>query len=143
MPAIDVVRENGHLKLRVDVPGIKPEEMTIEVEDDTLSVSGRHEETSEEQGEEFIRRERRSGSSSAVSHCPWASTPTDPGGDPRWRTGGDDPDPRAGGWGASQHHAAKHGIGVADGARRHGSRRVRAPAGTTAGFPQSATELTG
>ncbi len=62
MPAIDMVRENGDLKLRIDVPGIKPEEMTIEVEDDTLSVSGRHEEHSERKEEDFIRRERRSGS---------------------------------------------------------------------------------
>ena len=41
-PAVDVVRENGHLVVRADIPGIKPEEVKIEVEDDILTVSGEH-----------------------------------------------------------------------------------------------------
>jgi HSP20 family protein len=36
MPAIDVVREDGNLIVRADVPGIKPEEVKVEVEDDIL-----------------------------------------------------------------------------------------------------------
>jgi HSP20 family protein len=60
-PAVDVVRENGNLMLRADVPGIKPEEIDIEVDDGVLTVSGKHEETEEETGKEFVRRERRYG----------------------------------------------------------------------------------
>jgi len=61
-PAIDVVRDNGNLVVRADVPGIKPEEVKIEVEDDILTVTGQHEEHKEEKGKHFLRRERRYGS---------------------------------------------------------------------------------
>jgi len=61
-PAIDVVRDNGNLVIRADVPGIKPEEVKIEVEDDILTVSGEHEERKEEKDKDYLRRERRYGS---------------------------------------------------------------------------------
>ena len=61
-PAIDVVRDNGNLVMRADVPGIKPEEVKIEIEDDILTVSGSHEERKEEKDKSFLRRERRYGS---------------------------------------------------------------------------------
>jgi len=61
-PPVDVVHENGHLVLRADVPGIKPDEVKIEVEDDILTVSGSHEEKKEEKDKRFLRRERRFGS---------------------------------------------------------------------------------
>lgn len=61
-PAIDVVRDNGDLVIRADVPGIKPEEVKIEVEDGILTVSGEHEEKKEEKDKRFLRRERRYGS---------------------------------------------------------------------------------
>jgi HSP20 family protein len=62
MPAIDVVREDGSLVVRADVPGIKPEEVKIEVDDDILTVSGSHEERKEEKDKDYLRRERRYGS---------------------------------------------------------------------------------
>ncbi|MGO8905898.1 MAG: Hsp20/alpha crystallin family protein [Solirubrobacteraceae bacterium] len=61
-PAIDVIHDNSNLVLRADVPGIKAEEVKIEVEDDILTVSGEHEETKEEKDKNFLRRERRYGS---------------------------------------------------------------------------------
>jgi HSP20 family protein len=61
-PAVDVVRQNGDLVLRADIPGIKPDEVKVEVEDDILTVSGAHEEKQEEQDKHFLRRERRYGS---------------------------------------------------------------------------------
>ena len=69
-PAIDVVRENGNLVMRADVPGIKPEEVKIEVEDDILTVSGEHEEHTEEKGKHYVRRERRYGSFSRSMALP-------------------------------------------------------------------------
>ena len=74
-PAIDVVRDNGNLVLRADVPGVKPEEVKIEVEDDILTVSGSHEERKEEKGKNFLRRERRYGSFRARWHCRPVSRP--------------------------------------------------------------------
>jgi HSP20 family protein len=61
-PAIDVVRVDGHLVVRADLPGIKPEEVKIEVEDDILTVFGEHTEGKEEKDEGYVRRERRYGS---------------------------------------------------------------------------------
>jgi HSP20 family protein len=69
-PAIDVVRDNGNLVIRADVPGITPDEVKIEIEDDILTVSGAHEERKEEKDKDFLRRERRYGSFSRSMALP-------------------------------------------------------------------------
>lgn len=69
-PAVDVVRDNGNLVIRADVPGIKPEDVKIEVEDDILTVSGEHEEKKEDKDKHFLRRERRYGSFSRSMALP-------------------------------------------------------------------------
>ena len=74
-PAIDVVRDNGNIVVRADVPGIKPEEVKIEVQDDILRVSGSHEERKEEKDKHFLRRERRYGSFSRTMALPAALRP--------------------------------------------------------------------
>jgi HSP20 family protein len=61
-PAIDVVRDNGDLVLRADVPGIKPDEIKVEVEDGVLTVSGEHEQSDEAKNADYVRRERSYGS---------------------------------------------------------------------------------
>jgi HSP20 family protein len=57
-----VIRDKGNLVVRADMPGIKPEEVKVVVENDILTVSGEHEESKEEKDEKFVRRERRYGS---------------------------------------------------------------------------------
>jgi len=69
-PAIDVERENGNLVLRADIPGFKPEEVKIEVENDILTVSGDHEEHKETKDTHYVRRERRYGSFSRSMALP-------------------------------------------------------------------------
>ena len=59
---MDLVRKEDRLVLRADIPGIRPEDVRIEVEDDVLTVSGEHEEEKEEKKEQYMRRERRVGS---------------------------------------------------------------------------------
>ena len=61
-PAVDVMRDDGHLVVHADVPGIKPEEISVQVEKGVLTLSGRHEKTEETADEKFVRRERRYGS---------------------------------------------------------------------------------
>lgn len=61
-PAIDVVRDDGHLVVRADLPGIKPDEVKIQVEDDILTITGEHEEREEHKEKEYVRRERQYGS---------------------------------------------------------------------------------
>jgi HSP20 family protein len=60
-PPIDVVREDGHVIVRADLPGMKPDEVRIEVEDDILTVTGEHRESTETKERDYMRRERRYG----------------------------------------------------------------------------------
>ena len=61
VPAVDIVEEPDRFVLRADVPGVKPEDIDVSMENGVLSVSGqRHEEQTEET--EGVRRlERISG----------------------------------------------------------------------------------
>lgn len=70
MPATDVIRDDGHLVVRANVPGIKPEEIEIQVDNGVLTISGKHEETKEEKDKEFVRRERRYGAFSRSMPLP-------------------------------------------------------------------------
>jgi HSP20 family protein len=59
---IDLIDRDDHYVLRANVPGLELDEVKLEVEDDVLTVSGEHEETSEEKKDDYVRRERRFGS---------------------------------------------------------------------------------
>lgn len=75
-PRIDVVKKNGELVLRADLPGVKPDEIKVEVEARVLTVSGEHEEKAEEKKENYLRRERRYGSFSRSMALPREWSPT-------------------------------------------------------------------
>jgi HSP20 family protein len=75
-PAIDLSREEGRLVVRADVPGIKPEQIKIEIADNVLTLSGEHEETKEEKEKDFIRRERRYGAFSRSMTLPEGVDPS-------------------------------------------------------------------
>jgi HSP20 family protein len=70
VPSVDVLRKNGNVILRADLPGIRPEEVKITVEDDVLTVTGEHSEESEEEQGDYMRRERRFGSFSRSMTLP-------------------------------------------------------------------------
>ena len=61
-PAMDVIRKEDELVLKVDLPGITLDEVKIEVDDGMLTVSGEHEEKVDEEKDRVIRRERHYGS---------------------------------------------------------------------------------
>ncbi len=69
-PSVDVLRKDGDLILRADLPGIKPDEVKVTVEDDVLTVSGEHTEEDIEEGDNYMRRERRFGSFSRSMTLP-------------------------------------------------------------------------
>ena len=75
-PAMDVVRDNGNLVVRADIPGIKPEEVKIEVDHEILTLSGEHEERKEEKDKHYVRRERRYGSFRRTMALPAGVDPT-------------------------------------------------------------------
>ena len=74
MPSLDLTEANGSLEVKMDVPGMKPEEIDIEVSGETLTISGKHEEEKTEEDEEkkYHRVERRTGSfqRSVTLPCP-------------------------------------------------------------------------
>lgn len=69
-PRIDVVKSEGEIVLRADLPGVTPDEINVEVEDGVLTVSGEHQEETEEKEERYLRRERRYGSFSRSMTLP-------------------------------------------------------------------------
>jgi len=62
MPAIDVERGKNDLTVRADLPGVKLDEVKIDVQDGVLTISGEHEERKEQKEKRYLRRERRYGS---------------------------------------------------------------------------------
>lgn len=61
-PAVDVFENGEKVVLKLDIPGIKEEDLDIRVENQTLSVRGERKFESEEKEENFHRIERRYGS---------------------------------------------------------------------------------
>src|SRR4051794_18030630 len=62
MPAMDLVETEDHFVLRADLPGLAEEDVTIEVEDNVLTVSGERKAERETTKEGYHRVERAFGS---------------------------------------------------------------------------------
>ena len=61
LPAVDVWETDDELVLSFDLPGIREDEIAVELDDDVLTVSGERERTSEHSNDRFYRFERRFG----------------------------------------------------------------------------------
>ena len=61
MPAMDLVETDDHFVLRADLPGMQQTDVTIELEDNVLTVSGERKAEHESKQEGFYRVERASG----------------------------------------------------------------------------------
>jgi HSP20 family protein len=62
VPAMDLVETANHFVLRADLPGMTDDDVSIEVEDNVLTVSGERKVEHEESEEGYYRVERASGS---------------------------------------------------------------------------------
>lgn len=62
MPAMDLVETDEHFVLRADLPGLAEEDVTLEVEDNVLTVSGERKSEHETTKEGYHRVERAFGS---------------------------------------------------------------------------------
>lgn len=62
MPGIDVFERNNYLITRIDLPGMKKEDVSIEVTDGQLAISGERKHESDEKTDAFYRSEREYGS---------------------------------------------------------------------------------
>jgi len=61
-PAVDVVETDEAIVLKADLAGMKPEDISIEVQDNVLTVSGERRFEEEVKEDKFYRIERRYGS---------------------------------------------------------------------------------
>lgn len=58
----DVKENENEFRLQAELPGMKKEDIELSIEDDYLTISARNDEVIEEEKDNYIRRERRSGS---------------------------------------------------------------------------------
>ena len=61
-PQVEVFEREGQLVVRADLPGLKKEDVKVEVMNDTLTISGERKSEHEEKREGFYRSERSYGS---------------------------------------------------------------------------------
>lgn len=61
-PKVDVVTKHNKLVTRVDLPGMKKEDVQVEVEDGFLTLSGERKKETKEEKDNFYREEREYGS---------------------------------------------------------------------------------
>ena len=61
VPAVDIVEEKERFVLRADVPGVKPDDIDVNMENGVLSVSGERDHESTEEAQGMRRVERVSG----------------------------------------------------------------------------------
>lgn len=62
LPQIDVFEKDGRLVTKIDLPGLKKEDVKVEVTDGQLAISGERKSEAEEKKENFYRCEREYGS---------------------------------------------------------------------------------
>ena len=74
VPAVDVWETDNDLVYAFDLPGVTEEQISIELQDDTLSVSAERERTEQRSEDGFVRFERRFGSFSRAVAVPQGVT---------------------------------------------------------------------
>ena len=60
-PSTNIAETDTEYEVTVDLPGMKADDFNIELQDDTLTISGQSQEEKEEKGKTYHRIERRSG----------------------------------------------------------------------------------
>ena len=61
LPSLDVTETEMAVEAKLDLPGLKPEEIEIQLNNNMLTVSGERKEEEEEKGKTYHRVERRVG----------------------------------------------------------------------------------
>jgi len=72
VPSMDLSETDGVLQARMDLPGVKPEDIDIEIVGDQLRIRGERREEKEEKSKTYHRIERRSGSFYRTTTLPCA-----------------------------------------------------------------------
>lgn len=69
-PALNVFEETDKMVITAEMPGVKPEDLEVSLQGDTLTVQGRRTSQNEEGIQSFHRREMESGSFSRALSLP-------------------------------------------------------------------------
>jgi len=59
--SVDVVEKDNEIVIKADVPGIDEKNIDIEITDNDVTISGKYEEETKDESEDYIVHERRSG----------------------------------------------------------------------------------
>jgi HSP20 family protein len=62
LPAVDIKETDSAYSFLMDVPGLKPEDLDVELHDGVLSIRGSRKEEKREEDKGYVRTERRQGS---------------------------------------------------------------------------------
>jgi HSP20 family protein len=76
LPSINVAENENGYEVSVDLPGMKPEDVSVELHENQLTIAGKREAEAEQTGKTFHRIERRYGEFRRVITLP---TPVDEG----------------------------------------------------------------
>ncbi len=68
--AVDVYEEKGNVVAKMSLPGIRPEDLDVSLEDDTLTIAGKREEEKETEKKDYYSKEIRRGSFSRTVSLP-------------------------------------------------------------------------
>ena len=69
-PTVDLVETENQFEVTVDLPGLKPEEVNVELKNGDLWISGKRDEEKEEDGKTYHRLERHYGEFRRVLRLP-------------------------------------------------------------------------
>lgn len=72
VPTLDIAETDKNLELRMDLPGMRPEEIDIRLSENTITISGERKTEAQEQGKTWHRSERHLGEFSRTVTLPCA-----------------------------------------------------------------------
>lgn len=70
MPKLDVMEDNDHVTVRMEIPGVTSKNVDVSVRDNVLTIAGNKESASHEEGKDFYVSEREFGSFKRVLELP-------------------------------------------------------------------------
>jgi HSP20 family protein len=76
-PLIDLTEDKDKYYIRAELPGVKGNELDIQIKENTLAISGERKIAAEEEGARYHRREREAGTFSRMIGLPGDVNPDD------------------------------------------------------------------
>lgn len=75
LPAVDLYEEKNHYVVKVDVPGVRKEDLSLSLSEDILTIKGERKQENEVKKENFFRHEGVYGAFHRAVHIPGSVKP--------------------------------------------------------------------